>query len=55
MEQIVNLISTVGVPTALCVIVLIQTNKKVESLEQAIINNTLVIKELLTKLNQDKK
>lgn len=61
MQDIVNAISTVGFPIAMCLILLYEIKEMTEShkketnaLKDALNNNTIVLEKILTKLNIEK-
>lgn len=61
MQDIVNAISTVGFPIAMCIILLYEIKQMTEahkeetnSLKDALNNNTVVLEKILTKLGEDK-
>ena len=53
MEAIVTLVSTVGFPIAMCLLVYFQNTKEIDSLRDAINNNTLVMQKILDKLGME--
>lgn len=62
MQDIVNAISTVGFPIAMCLILSYEIKGMTEShkeetnaLKDALNNNTIVLEKILTKLDLDKK
>lgn len=57
MEDILNLISNVGFPIAICMYLLIRIEGKMENLSKAIneLNETLIEVKTLEKLEKDKK
>lgn len=61
MQDIVNAISTVGFPIAMCIILLYEIKEMTEahkeetnSLKDALNNNTVALEKILTKLGEDK-
>lgn len=62
MQDIVNVISTVGFPIAMCLILLYEIREMSKShqeetnaLKDALNNNTIVLEKILTKLDLDEK
>lgn len=62
MQDIVNAISTVGFPIAMCLILLYEIKEMTDShkeetsaLKDALNNNTVVLEKILTKLNIDER
>lgn len=53
MEAIVTLVSTVGFPIAMCLLVYFQNTKEIDSLRDAINNNTLVMQKILDRLGME--
>ena len=53
MESIATLISTVGFPIAMCLLVYFQNTKEIDSLRDAINNNTMVMQKILDRLGID--
>lgn len=50
-NTVVQVISTVGFPIAMCLLVYYQNEKTLETLKETINNNTMVLKELVLKLD----
>lgn len=62
MQDIVNAISTVGFPIAMCLVLLYEIKEMTDShkeetnaLKDALNNNTIVLEKILTKLNIEKR
>ena len=62
MQDIVNIISTVGFPITMCLVLLYEIKEMTEShkeetsaLKDALNNNTVVLEKILTKLNIDER
>lgn len=53
MDEIVQLINTIGFPIAIAVYLLVFQDKKLSALQAAIENNTKVLTKLITKLGDD--
>ena len=53
MMEILDIIKDIGFPIAIAVYLLVFQNKKIESLETALNNNTTVLNKLLIKLGVD--
>lgn len=50
MESIATIISTVGFPIAMCLLVYFQNTKEIDALRDAINNNTMVMQKILDRL-----
>lgn len=62
MQDIVNIISTVGFPITMCLVLLYEIKEMTDShkeetsaLKDALNNNTVVLEKILTKLNIDER
>lgn len=62
MQDIVNIISTVGFPITMCLVLLYEIKEMTDShkeetsaLKDALNNNTIVLEKILTKLNIDER
>lgn len=62
MQEIINVISTVGFPITMCLVLLYEIKEMTDShkeetnaLKDALNNNTVVLEKILTKLNIDER